>query len=48
MLKARKVIPMHFGTFPPLTGTPRQLAELIKDLPGTDVWPFEPGKPVEW
>jgi L-ascorbate metabolism protein UlaG (beta-lactamase superfamily) len=48
MLKVKKVIPMHFGTFPPLTGTPQQLAELIKDLPGTQVWPLEPGKAVEW
>jgi L-ascorbate metabolism protein UlaG (beta-lactamase superfamily) len=48
MLKVKKVIPMHFGTFPPLTGTPQQLAELIKDLPGTQVWPLEPGKTVEW
>ena len=48
MLKAKKVIPMHFGTFPPLTGTPQQLARLIQDLPGTQVWPLEPGKAVEW
>jgi L-ascorbate metabolism protein UlaG (beta-lactamase superfamily) len=48
MLKVKKVIPMHFGTFPPLTGTPQKLAELIKDLPGTQVWPLEPGKTVEW
>ena len=27
LLKARKVIPMHFGTFPPLTGRPEQLLE---------------------
>jgi L-ascorbate metabolism protein UlaG (beta-lactamase superfamily) len=39
MLKANKVIPMHFGTFPQLTGTPQQLARLIQDLPGTQVWP---------
>jgi len=48
MLQVKKVIPMHFGTFPPLTGTPQQLAEWIKDLPGTQVWPLEPGKTVEW
>jgi L-ascorbate metabolism protein UlaG (beta-lactamase superfamily) len=46
-LKAKKVIPMHFGTFPPLTGTPEQLAERIKDL-DTEVWPLEIGKPVQW
>jgi L-ascorbate metabolism protein UlaG (beta-lactamase superfamily) len=48
MLKAKKVIPMHFGTFPPLTGTPQQLTRLIQDLPATQVWPLEPGKAVEW
>jgi L-ascorbate metabolism protein UlaG (beta-lactamase superfamily) len=52
MLKVKKVVPMHFGTFPPLTGTPQQLAKLIEDLhgnvPGTEVWPLEPGKTVEW
>jgi hypothetical protein len=48
MLKAKKVIPMHFGTFPALTGTPQQLAELIRDLPATEGWTLEPGKTVEW
>ena len=48
MLKTKKIIPMHFGTFPQLTGTPQQLATLIQDLPATQVWPLEPGKAVEW
>lgn len=48
LLRPKKVIPMHFGTFPPLTGRPEQLAELIKDLPDVQVWPLEPGKPVTW
>jgi len=48
LLKPKKVIPMHFGTFPPLVGRPEQLAELIRDLPGTTVMPLEPGKPVTW
>jgi len=47
MLQVRKVIPMHFGTFPPLTGTPDQLAKLIAGT-STEVWPLEPGKTVEW
>jgi L-ascorbate metabolism protein UlaG (beta-lactamase superfamily) len=47
LLKARKVVPMHFGTFPPLTGTPGELSSLISDL-ATEVWPLEPGKAVEW
>src|SRR6202051_2690007 len=37
MLNAKRVIPLHYGTFPPLIGRPYQLANLIKDLPGTEV-----------
>lgn len=48
MLKPRKVIPMHFATFPALTGRPEQLAELIRDQRETEVWPLEPGTPVKW
>jgi len=48
LLQPKKIVPMHFGTFPPLTGRPEQLADLIRDLSGTAVWPLEPGKPVEW
>jgi len=47
LLKCPKVIPMHFGTFPPLIGRPEALAERIGDL-NTEVWPLEPGKSVEW
>jgi hypothetical protein len=35
VLQVKKVISMHFGTFPALTGTPAQLAELIKDFGNT-------------
>jgi len=48
LLKPKAVVPMHFGTFPALTGRPEQLAALIGDLPGTEVWTLEPGKPAEW
>jgi L-ascorbate metabolism protein UlaG (beta-lactamase superfamily) len=47
LLKVQKVVPMHFGTFPPLTGRPEQLSTLISDL-DTKVWALEPGKTVEW
>ena len=47
LLKPKQVIPMHFGTFPPLVGRPGQLADLIADLP-TKVLALEPGKPVNW
>ena len=45
LLGAKTVIPMHFGTFPPLTGRPGQLQELAK---GVKVWELTPGKPVAW
>jgi L-ascorbate metabolism protein UlaG (beta-lactamase superfamily) len=47
LLKVKRVIPMHFGTFPPLTGTPEALAEKVIGTE-TKVWPLEPGKTVEW
>ena len=45
----KKIIPMHFGTFPALTGTPEQLADLLKQsMPDTEVWKLEPGNTVKW
>jgi L-ascorbate metabolism protein UlaG (beta-lactamase superfamily) len=46
MLKPKKVIPMHFGTFPPLTGNPVALS--ASDLGGAEVWILQPGRPVVW
>ena len=48
MLSAKKVVPMHFATFPVLTGTPDQLKDQLKDFPQTEIWPLEIGKPVKW
>jgi L-ascorbate metabolism protein UlaG (beta-lactamase superfamily) len=48
LLKSKKVIPMHFGTFPALTGTPDELARLLQDYPQTEIWPLEIGAPVKW
>jgi L-ascorbate metabolism protein UlaG (beta-lactamase superfamily) len=47
LLRVPKVVPMHFGTFPPLTGRPQQLAALVPPAQ-TEVWELEPGKTVEW
>src|ERR1035438_5447841 len=47
LLRARRVIPMHFGTFPALTGRPEQLGKLVADLE-TEVWALDPGETVEW
>jgi L-ascorbate metabolism protein UlaG (beta-lactamase superfamily) len=47
LLKVKKAVPMHFGTFPALTGTPAELSKLTAGS-GTEIWPLEPGKPVDW
>jgi L-ascorbate metabolism protein UlaG (beta-lactamase superfamily) len=47
LLQPERVIPMHFGTFPPLTGRPSQLQELVGDT-GATVWELTPGRPVRW
>ncbi|HET7103696.1 MAG TPA: metal-dependent hydrolase [Terracidiphilus sp.] len=44
-LAVRHVLPLHFGTFPPLTGTPEQLAELVG--PGVKVECWTPGETIE-
>jgi len=41
LLGAKTVVPMHFGTFPVLTGTPDELASLAS---GIDVVAFLPGE----
>jgi L-ascorbate metabolism protein UlaG (beta-lactamase superfamily) len=47
LLKAKKVIPMHYGTFPQLVGRPDELAaKLVKD--GIEVWTLKIGEAVEW
>jgi L-ascorbate metabolism protein UlaG (beta-lactamase superfamily) len=45
LLRPKYVIPMHFGTFPLLTGTPKELAKLIGDV-GAEVVEFKPGQTV--
>ena len=43
LLKPKAVIPMHYGTFPPLTGTPAELKRLTGDL-GIQVLEMKPGQ----
>lgn len=45
LLQPKWVIPMHYGTFPVLTGTPEELKELIKDT-GIEVIALKPGETV--
>ena len=39
LLKPKTVIPMHFGTFPMLTGTPAQFQKLVKDVEVVEMKP---------
>lgn len=43
MLGVRQVVPMHYGTFPELTGTPERLDTLLK-AHGVDVLVLKPGE----
>jgi L-ascorbate metabolism protein UlaG (beta-lactamase superfamily) len=43
LLEVKTVIPMHFGTFPILTGTPAQLREAASDVEGLEVVELQPG-----
>ena len=47
LLNAKAVVPMHFGTFPLLTGTPDKLRELTADIPGLQIYALEPGQTLE-
>ena len=47
MLKPRWVIPMHYGTFQALTGTPEELIERLKGEPEITVIPLKPGESVD-
>jgi L-ascorbate metabolism protein UlaG (beta-lactamase superfamily) len=46
LLKPKTVVPMHFGTFPPLTGRPSQLQEMVADF-GIEVIDIQPGQTLE-
>ena len=43
LLKAQTVIPMHFGTFPVLTGRPSELQKLV---PQIEVREMKPGETI--
>lgn len=48
LLKPSKVIPMHYGTLPVLTGTPEQLCERLEDQAETEVVILKPGERYSW
>ena len=43
LMNAKRVVPMHYATFPPLIGRPEELRELTKDI-GTEVIALKPGE----
>jgi L-ascorbate metabolism protein UlaG (beta-lactamase superfamily) len=47
LLEVKHVIPMHYGTFPPLTGTPAALRELTQDVAGVTIHALQPGNTLE-
>jgi len=47
LLRVKHVIPMHFGTFPLLTGTPDALRELTRDIPGLEIHALKPGETLD-
>jgi L-ascorbate metabolism protein UlaG (beta-lactamase superfamily) len=46
LLGVRQVVPMHYGTFPVLTGTPERLTQLVEPL-GVEVLLLEPGETAQ-
>lgn len=43
LLGARHVVPMHYGTWPVLTGRPQQLIDLTQDIRGLEIHAIAPG-----
>jgi len=46
LLAVRQVVPMHYGTFPVLTGTPERLKQLVGPF-GVDVLVLQPGETAQ-
>lgn len=44
LLGVRQVVPMHYGTFPILTGRPEQLRDMTQDIAGLEIHALKPGE----
>jgi L-ascorbate metabolism protein UlaG (beta-lactamase superfamily) len=44
LLGVKTVVPMHYGTFPVLTGTPEKLRELTSDISDLQIVDLKPGE----
>jgi len=43
-LGVKHVVPMHYATFPVLTGSPEELKQHAKDIPGLQIHALKPGE----
>jgi len=46
LLNVRQVVPMHFGTFPALSGTPEDLRRFTQDIPDLTIRAMRPGETI--
>lgn len=46
LLGVSHVVPMHFGTFPPLAGRPERVRELTEDILGLEIHALKPGESI--
>ena len=46
LLGVRHVVPMHYGTFPALTGKPETLRDLTEDISGLEIHALKPGESI--
>ena len=44
LLNVKHVVPMHYGTFPQLTGTPTKLREFARDISDLSIHDLNPGE----
>lgn len=44
LLSVKHVLPMHYATFPPLTGRPAHVRELTSDIAGLEIHELKPGE----
>ena len=46
-LAPKRVVPIHYGTFPPLVGDPQEFAKLVR-VTATEVHLLQPGESLEF
>ncbi|OGF68204.1 MAG: metal-dependent hydrolase [Candidatus Fischerbacteria bacterium RBG_13_37_8] len=44
LIGSKKIIPMHYGTFPALSGTPEELKKYTADIVGLEIIALKPGE----